>query len=135
MFSKLTLIGFCCLIFLSCSSEEQNELKINFSPDSTTIIFSGLDEVNIFRAKEQMDSLASELISVIETADDGREKPFTGKTIIEGNSLTFVPDTPFVRGRSYIVQTLLNSSFGKTTDVLKADVGRSVKRQEKILER
>lgn len=135
MFSKLTLIGFCCLIFLSCSSQEQNELEINFSQDSSAIIISGLDEVNTFRAKEQTDSLTGELISVIETADEGREKPFTGKITIAGNSLTFVPDTPFVRGRSYMVQTLLNSSFGKTTAILKADVGRSVKRQEKILER
>ncbi|RZL39878.1 MAG: hypothetical protein EOP00_27360 [Pedobacter sp.] len=134
MFSKLTLIIACCLFF-SCSSERKASLAINFSPDSTAIIFSGLDEVSLFRAKEQADSLSNELFSVIEMSAESMEKEIVGKTFIKDNTLTFVPDSPLVKGKTYLVQTLLNSSFGKTADILKSDVGRTIKRQEKILER
>lgn len=136
MFSKLTLIIACCLFF-SCSSERKASLAINFSADSTAITFSGLDEVSLFRAKEQTDSLSNELISVIEIneKDVGQEKQINGRLLIKGNSLTFIPETPFIKGNQYLVQTLLNSSFGKTVDILKSDVGRTIKRQEKILER
>jgi len=136
MFSKLTLIVACCLIF-SCSSQKTNSLAIDFSSDTTAILFSGLDEVSLFRAKEQTDSLSNGLITVIELTDEdtGQEKLITGRTAIKGDLLTFVPDTPFVIGRKYLVKTLLNSSFGKTVDILKSDVGLTVKRQEKILER
>lgn len=137
MFSKLTLILACCLYLLSCSSNEQDSMQIDFSKDSTAIIFSGLDEVSAFRAKEQADSIVKELISITEIskAEEGLEKLVGGSINVKGNEITFIPDTPFVKGRSYLVQTLLNSSFGKTTDILKSDMGKTIKRQEKILER
>jgi hypothetical protein len=134
MFSKLTLIIVCCLIFSSCSSK--NELEINFSSDSTTILFTGLDEVSLFRAKQQTDSLAQELVSVFESGENsGVEKQVAGKIEIKKDTLIFKPKKSFVKDNEYLVQTVLNSSFGKTEDILKADIGKTVKRQEKVLVR
>lgn len=136
MFSKLTLFIVCCLIFSSCSLKKENELEINFSSDSTTIVFTGLDEVSLFRAKQQTDSLAQELASVFESGENsGVEKQVLGKIEIKGDRLIFKPQKPFVKGNEYLVQTVLNSSFGKPEDILKADIGKTVKRREKVLQR
>lgn len=131
-----------CLIFKaimlsSCFSGKEETLQIKFSLDSTAIIFSGLDEVSIFRAKQQADSSTKDLISVTERNGDeaGQEKSVDGEIIIKGNDVVFVPKTTFLKGKQYLVETILNSSFGKTTDILKSDVGRTIKRQQKILQR
>ena len=111
-------------------------MEINFSSDSTAIIFTGLDEVSLFRAKQQTDSLAQELASVFESGENsGVEKRVLGRIEIKGDTLIFTPKNSFVKGNEYLVQTLLHSSFGKTEDMLKADIGKTVKRQEKVLER
>lgn len=125
------------MMVFSCFSGRENVLEIKFSSDSTAIIFNVSDEVNLFWAKEQIDTLAGELISVIEIADEyaGSEKHIEGKIMVKGNSLVFMPKTPFVKGSQYLVSAIFSSSFGKTTDVLRSDVGKTIKRQEKILER
>ncbi|SOD19887.1 hypothetical protein [Pedobacter xixiisoli] len=133
MSSKLTLFAVCCLLF-SCSFDKKDELKIDFSSDRTVILFTGVDEVSLFRAKEQKDSLSQELVSVFETDENsGIEKQVQGKIETKGDTLIFVPQHPFVKGHRYEVNTILNSSFGKTEDLLKADMGKTVKRQEKVL--
>lgn len=118
----------------SCSRKEEDKLKIGFSSDSTAILFTGLDEVSLFRAKEQTATLSQELITVFETDENaGTEKEVLGNVEIKGDTLVFVPQSPFIKGHHYAVRTLLSSSFGKTEDLLKADVGKTVKRQEKVL--
>ncbi|MNK00015.1 hypothetical protein D3C87_177960 [compost metagenome] len=138
--NSATRFIFLCFVILkimtisSCSLKEKEGLNIDFSTDSTAILFTGLDEVNLFRAKEQTDSLSQELISVFETDENaGTEKQVLGKVEIKGATLVFVPQSPFVRGRQYEVRTMLNSSFGKTEDLIKADMGKTVKQQEKVL--
>ncbi|WAC41749.1 hypothetical protein [Pedobacter sp. SL55] len=135
MFSKLTLFAICCFVFSSCSLKKEKELAINFSTDSTAILFTGLDEVSLFRAKEQTDSLLNELVTISELNKDRatQEIAITGTMLLKNDTLAFIPNTPFVKGKTYLVQTLLNSSFGKTEDILKGDVGKTVKKQEKIL--
>lgn len=137
MFSKLTLLGICCFVFSSCSSKKEKELAINFSTDSTCILFTGLDEVSLFRIKEQTDSLLNDLIIISELNEDAaaQEVAIKGKMLLQNDTLAFIPNTPFVKGKTYFIQTLLNSSFGKTEDVLKADVGKTVKKRERTLKR
>lgn len=137
MFSKLTLFAICCFVFSSCSLKKGKEVEINFSTDSTAILFTGLDKVTLFRVKEQTDSLLQELITVSELNEDrkAQEIAIKGKTFIKNDTLAFIPDLPFESGRSYLIKTLLNSSFGKTEDILKGDVGKSIKQKEKILVR
>lgn len=134
MFSKITLFFVCCLIFTSCNSKKDSKFDIHFSTDSSKIIFSGIDEVAIFQAQKHN---PDNLISVLTIAGDNtaQEKLISGQIEIKGQHLTFVPDTPFVKGQSYLVRTILNSSFGKTTDVLKSDLGHTVKTYERILKR
>lgn len=134
MFGKLTLFTLCCLVILSCSSKK--EVEIDFSSDRTTIVFKNLDEVSLYRSKQQLDSLSSDLVNVFEMDEaSGMEKQVAGKLVSKGEILIFVPQQPFVKGREYEVQTLLNSSFGKSEDLLKADMGKTVKRQTKLLVR
>lgn len=134
MFSKITLLLVCCLIFTSCNSKKDSKFDIHFSTDSSKIIFSGIDEVSIFQAQKNN---PDNLISVLSIASNNteQEKLISGQIEIEGQNLIFTPDTPFVKGQSYLVHTILNSSFGKTTDILKSDLGHTVKTHERILKR
>jgi len=133
MFSKLTLFTLCCLV-ISCSLKKDEKLNIDFSSDRTAIVFTGLDEVSLFRAKQQTDSLTQELVRVFESDENsGLEQQVLGKIAFRKDTLVFTPQKPFVKGKAYLVQSLLNSRFGKTEDILKADMGKTVKRQEKVL--
>jgi len=134
MFSKIILFLVCCLIFTSCNSKKDSKFDIHFSTDSSKIIFSGIDEVAIFQAqKNNPDNLISVFAIASNSAE--QEKPISGQIEIEGQNLIFKPDAPFVKGQSYLIRTMLNSSFGKTTDILKSDLGHTIKAHEKILNR
>jgi len=133
MCSKLTLFTLCCLV-ISCSLKKDQKLNIDFSSDRTAIVFTGLDEVSLFRAKQQADSLSQELVRVFESDENsGSEHQVLGKIAFREDTLVFTPQKSFVTGKAYLVQTILNSSFGKTEDILKSDMGKTVKRQEKVL--
>lgn len=138
MFSKITLIIVCCLIFIGCSSHEKT-LTIDFTTDSNAIVVSGLDDANLYKAEQLLltDSLSEALVSVVKLADaeNTKEYELKGKLMIKAADLLFYPDTPFTKDHRYMVRTILGSSFGKTKDILKAKLGHDLKVQEQILRR
>ncbi len=139
MFNKITLFFSCCLVFSSCFFKKEEAFKVSFSLDSTKIIFSGLEEVNFFQGRNRIEQghIAENLVSVvaIDSEEGAEEKTIKGQLLIDGKTLIFEPDTPFVKGQRYLLRTILNSSFGKTTDILKSDLGHTVKTYEKVFQR
>lgn len=77
------------------------------------------------------------LVSVLQTpAEDdsvGMEMDWPGALSVAGDSLVFIPNKPFVKGKNYLVETIINSKFASGADILKSDVGRSLKPQQKTL--
>lgn len=87
--------------------------------------------------EEQQDT--QRLVSVVQLiADDdstGMEVVYPGTLEMKNDSLFFMPEQPFVKGKSYQVQTPVGSWFGGTDDVLKGDMGKQLKQQTVILNR
>lgn len=139
MFNKITFLLCCCFFLASCFSKNESEIEIDFSADSTKMIFKGVGEANLYQLQQHLakDSLNTGLINVVDLAEDhlGSEKIVAGKTMVEGGVVYFIPKRPFEKGHNYWVTTVLNASFATKQDILKSDVGHSVKPQEKVLKR
>ncbi len=139
MFNKITFLLCCCLLFSACFSKSDSAININFSSDSSKIVISGVEEANLYQLKNKLDndSLSHKLVSVTAFAEDasGADELVRGKLTVEKNLVYFSPEQTFKKGYSYAVSTVLNASFATKADILKSDVGHSVKPQEKILER
>lgn len=139
MFSKITLIIACCLIFSACFFKQSESLDIEFSADSSKIVLKGIEEANLYQLRQHLaDAAFTETLINVLVEDNGvelKDSVVKGSLIVENKALIFTPHQPFVKGTTYVVQTVLNSSFGKTKDILKSDLGHTPKLQEKKLER
>ena len=63
----------------------------------------------------------------------GKEIP--GKVTIKDDKILFIPEDPFKKGKSYLVSTPLNASFGGAKEILKGTVSYQLKPRQKILQR
>jgi len=139
MFSKITLIIACCLIFSACFFKGDKSLDIRFSSDSTKIVLVGIEEANLYQLRQHLaDTAFAEALLSVEAVDQesqGADSLIKGSLQVVDKTLVFTPQQPFVKGTTYVVQTVLNSSFGKTKDILKSDLGHNPKLQERKLER
>ena len=129
-----------CTLF-SCSTKESDQLKIEFSADSSRIVLKNISSSGLLQLKKNLptDSSYQKLVSVLQTpADDdsiSMELECPGHLMLEKDQLVFLPDTPFVKGKHYLVETLVNTHFGGKKDVLTSDVGHRLKAQQKVLVR
>ncbi|MEE1946262.1 hypothetical protein VRU48_14150 [Pedobacter sp. KR3-3] len=143
MRNKITFFGAICLglALLGCGNTESRPLSIRFSADSTAIVISDIGETGLFRLKTNLekDTAYQQLVSVLQTpAEDdstGMETDWPGKLRMQGDSLWFVPANPFVKGKNYLVETMLNTQFASGGDIVRAKVGHTVKPQQQILVR
>ena len=137
---KVFLVIFCGFLF-SCNLSNNRTLKIDFSADSTTINCTNIDPAGLRQLKNNLktDSAYQKLVSVLQTpADDdstSMEIAWPGKLIMQGDTLVFTPDSTFKKGKTYLVETMLNTHFAIKKEVLRSEVGHTVKPQQKILVR
>jgi hypothetical protein len=129
------------VLFARCSSDEQDVLSIDFSRDSTDIVFTGIDQagLNQLRNARYPDSVLSELISVLQTPSERdtnlKEMPVDGHLEFTDSTIIFHPDTPFVSARDYLVVTHLNTSFVDAKRILTNGVSIKLKPVQKLLSR
>lgn len=143
MHNKITFFVAICLglVLLSCGNTESRPLSIHFSADSTAIVISGIGETGLFQLKTNLekDTAYQQLVSVLQTpAEDdstGMETDWPGKLRMKGDSLWFEPTNPFVKGKNYLVETMLNTQFASGGAIVRAKVGHTVKPQQQILVR
>lgn len=143
MFTKNTFFVPICLValFFGCNGAKHQPLSIRFSADSTAIVISDIEEAGLFQLKNNLekDTAYQQLVSVLQTpADDdstSMEIEWPGKLSIKGDSLWFRPQQPFVKGKNYLVETILNTQFASGSDIVKSKVGHAVKPQQQILVR
>jgi len=137
---KVVIILMSCMSFACHFATSESDVQIGFNRDSTAVLL-GLDQAGRLQAqdflKRGQDTEA--LLSVVQLIDEndstGMEQVYPGKLEIHQDSLLFIPDQPFQRGKQYLVQTMLGSSFGTTADVLKAEMGSAPKAQARTLTR
>lgn len=132
---------FLMAFFAGCSSQENGGLHIGFSPDSTAIVFSGIDQAGLTRLRNARypDSILNELISVLQTPSERdtsfREMPVPGHLKLTDSAIVFSPDTSFLSGRDYLVITHLNTSFADAKKIITNGVSLKLKPVQKLLSR
>lgn len=131
---------FSCL-FAACSTTNSKPLLIDFSADSTAIVFSNIDPPGLLQltSLEAQDSVLNSLISVLQTPSETdsliKEAPLAGKLIITDSNVVFKPHMPFLHGRDYLVITYLNARFGTEEQILKSKLNTAVKPHQVVLTR
>jgi len=137
---KLSILSFCCLLF-ACNTIKDEHLLIDFSVDSSAIVITNITPSGLLQLKNHLetDSAYQKLVTVLQTPTDndstGMEINWPGKLFLKKDQLVFSPDTPFAKGKSYLVETILNSRFASAKEILKSEVGHAVKSQQQILKR
>ena len=126
-------------LLIACDSTNNKPLSIGFSSDSTKIIIKDINEAGLYQQKSNLktDTVYQKIVSVLQTPGDddttSMEIDWPGKLAIVGDSLIFSPVKPFVKGRFYLVQTVINAQFAKSEEIIKTDVGHYVKPQQQLL--
>lgn len=130
-----------CLCLVACTTANYTPININFAADSNSIIISNIEKAGLFKLKAnlQIDTTYQNLVSVLQTPaeDDSTsiEKVWPGRLSLQGDSLVFTPDTPFVKGKYYLVETMLNTKFATSREIVTADVGHALKPKQQLLKR
>ncbi|MEJ5993633.1 hypothetical protein WG904_04305 [Pedobacter sp. Du54] len=138
---KLFTVIFCVFLCYSCSKHENNPLSIKFSADSATIVVSNIDAAALLKLKNNIktDTTYQKLVSVLLTpADDdstSMEREWPGKLSMKEDSVVFKPDSPFLKGKIYLVETKLNMSFGDVEQMIKGNVRARMNFQQQVLKR
>lgn len=129
-----------CMLF-SCSSTNNKPLLIDFSTDSSSIVFSHIDRAGITRLQGAgaNDSIFNNLVSIIEMPTEldttFKEHAIEGGFLLTDSNLVFTPVVPFIKGRDYLVITYLNSKFGDIKDALKGELSTGIKPLQQVLTR
>lgn len=128
-------------VFLACTRKDNTKLSIQFSKDSSAIEISNIDLAALLQLKNNLatDTLYQKLVSVLETpADDdstGIEREWSGKLSMNDDKVVFKPDSSFVKGKTYLVETQLNMSFGDIEQMIKGKMKTTMRFQQQLLKR
>ena len=141
MFKYIKLIVLLSSFLMACHTTNNKPLSIGFSADSNTVVISNINEASLFHLQEyiQTDSNAQNLVSVLQTPVDddstSMEMDWPGKLSIANHQLVFTPELPFVKGKAYLVETMISAEFASGKDIIKSKVGYQVKPQQQLLKR
>lgn len=125
--------------FYACKSSKNEELNIDFSRDSTSIVIRNIDPVGMLKIQngELSDSVLQQMVTVLESAaaDDSTsvERSVPGKVLKGKDALSFKPAVPFKKGRQYMVLTYLNSKFADLQSIIKNQTKFNMAPNQKIL--
>lgn len=138
-FLPVVFLFFCLQV--ACSTTNSKPLLIDFSADSTCIVFSNIDRPGLLQLSgiAAQDSVLNSLVSVLQTPSETdsltRETPLAGKLTITDTTIVFKPQQPFLRGNDYLVITYLNARFGTEEQILKSQLNTRVKPYQVVLTR
>lgn len=124
-----------------CSKANNEPVLISFSKDSSQIYISKINEVGLYQIKKNIgvDSAYQSLVSVLQTPAENdsttMEKEINGRLWMLGDILVFTPDTSFIKGKTYLIETVINTEFASTKDILTSKVGHKLKKQQAFLKR
>ena len=136
---KFLLVSILFFALFSCNVKNSKPLLITFSKDSTQIVLKDISEAGLFQLKSHLDSDSAyqNLVVVLETPADNdstsMEMELKGKLSLNENQLVFTPELPFVKGKTYLVETIINAQFASGEDIIKDKVGNHIKPQQKTL--
>ena len=131
----------CVFLCLSCNHKDNKLLSIKFSADRATILISNIESAALLQLKNNIktDTMYQKLVAVLETpADDdsvSMEREWPGKLTMIADTVVFIPDRPFLKGGTYLVETKLNMSFADIEQVIKGKMRTTMNFQQQLLKR
>lgn len=135
-------VCFCSVVLMSaCSSTNNKPLLIDFSADSSAIVFSHIEQAGLLQLQQlnKNDTALHGLIAVLQSPSEQdttlKETPVEGKILVTDSNLVFVPVSPLVKGRHYLVITHLNTRFGGAAEILKGELANRLRPAQKLLRR
>lgn len=137
---KYTAISLVTVIAFSCS-DTNNKPIIKFSADSSSIVIKNIEEVSLLQVKNTMQANpdSSHLVNVLLSPGDEDslqiEQEIAGKLILAGDSLIFKPQTAFLKGKNYLVESYIDVQFGNKEKLLKGTLKYRLEPQQVILKR
>ena len=105
----------------------KDEIKIGISKDSSSLIFSNIDDYILkdLSADTLSDSIWIKTIAVYPKSVDedlqDLEKPIAGKYAVANKNIVFTPNLPFKKSKSYLVELYLQNPSGDITENLKSN--------------
>ncbi len=113
---------------VACQNKDTKNQLIQFNNDSTRIVVLVENKAayySMVQIQAEGGSLA-DLISVVQLVDESDsssiEKEVTGTIFLKNNRVEFLPNSPFLIGRSYYVTTAVGSGFGGTNDMIRSSL-------------
>ena len=139
------IVNFFLLLIVSivfgCSSANNKPISIAFTTDSSAIVIRDIDRPGLLQLQQidPADSVFKELIAVLQTPSENdttiREELISGEYQVSDTTIVFNPNTPFVKGRTYLVITHLNTKFGDAKQIAKGQLSLGVKPAQRTLVR
>lgn len=125
---------------ISCSNTNNRPI-IQFSDDSTSIIIKNIDEASLLQVKNAYKANADtiNMITVLlkpgelDSIQDELEVP--GKINIAGDSLVFNPDSAFVKGKTYVVESYIGVKFATVGNLISGTAKQNLQAQRQTLRR
>ena len=137
---KYLLLLVISTVFLACSGKNDKP-TINFSADSSSIVIKNIDEASLFEIKKtyQTNPDSIKLISVLVTPGDKDslqdEKDIFGKTLLKGDSVIFIPQQTFIKGKTYLVESYIGVKFADGSKLFKGTIKHNLEPQKQMLKR
>ncbi len=138
---KLLVVGSFPGLLASCSYANNKPLLIKFSTDSSSIVLQNIAKAELLQLQNHSgsDSTFKSLVSVLQTPSEKepalKELPVNGTIHVTDSNLVFIPTTPFVKGRDYLVITHLSAKYGDIERLLKNDLSNHLRPRQKLLTR
>ncbi len=138
---KIIAIVVFSFLLASCTSTNTKPVSVNFNTDSSKIVISNINAVALLQIKSNINSYASyqNLVTVLQIPPQNDtislEKECPGKLSLNNTALIFTPNTPFVKGNTYLISTLINVQFLTTEKILKSKIEPKLGAQQQILVR
>lgn len=135
------LLCFVVALNLASCSNTNNAPVIKFSVDSNSIVIKNIDEASLFQVKNAYranpDSInfISVLLTPNQTDSLQAEEDISGKTILQGDSIVFVPEKPFLTGKKYLVESYIGVKFADGGKLFKGTIKHNLEPQQQVLKR
>jgi len=135
------LAMFAITMFALACSHTNNKPIIKFSGDSASIVIKNFDEASLLQVKNAYLSNpdSNQLVSVwmqpgeLDSLQD--DLPVKGAYKVDGDSLVFIPDTAFQKGRIYVVESFINVEFANAGKLISGAAKYNLQPQRQILKR
>jgi hypothetical protein len=140
-FAARAFMIFFVLFLFSCSSANNKPISIHFSADSSSIIFSGIDQAgfNQLRNTPGVDTSYQDMLAVFQTVSEndstGKEEVLKGRVEFSDSTVVFRPAVPFVKGKQYMVISYMNVQFGGGAKLVKGKLNAALKPSQVFLSR